>query len=346
VISAQWFLNSIVINLGATIWGIWWLIDFLHRVAGYQPIRTQTQPNEITVDHTAKAKTPTMGGIVIIAVVLFNILVFTNFKSPTILGYILLALSFGFTGFLDDFYKMYYGISDGFRGSKKLIIQLISAATVMILITANNSDYINMPLFIPIINIYIPLDIFSTCFFTVIIAGSANATNITDGLDGLLTVPTIFICLTFIFIVSLDLLGIKNLPIKLDTQTLVDIMVVLLAMSISLFAFLFFNYHPAKIFMGDVGSLFCGAILCYTAIILKIEFLYALTATLFIIEILSSTLQVVYYRISGGKRIFRMAPFHHHLEKGGWSEDRVTFALWSLSFLSCLLGVLMYFIFY
>jgi phospho-N-acetylmuramoyl-pentapeptide-transferase len=337
---------SVPLSFLATVWGIKKLIKFFHGIDEYQPIRKVELGFEVTVDHSKKAKTPTMGGVVIVGVILLNILLFTRITSYQIIGYLLLTLSFAFVGFLDDFVKIYYGLYDGFQGSKKLIIQVVFAAIVSILIIADNINYFNLPIFVPILNITVHLDIFGACFFILIITGSSNATNITDGLDGLLSVPIILICLTFISIIALDLSGVKPLPLMLEKKELVDIIVVLSSMASCFAGFLVFNLHPAKIFMGDVGSLFGGAVLCYTAILLKIEFLYAIMALLFIWEIFTSALQVSYYRMSGGKRIFKMAPFHHHLEKSGWSEKKIVWTMWGFCLGCCLLSVVVYFKFY
>jgi phospho-N-acetylmuramoyl-pentapeptide-transferase len=318
------------------------LISFFHTIDEYQPIRNAVYGYEVTVDHSKKAKTPTMAGAVIIGSVLLNILLFTHLKSNTTIGYLILIISFGFVGFLDDFIKVYYGLYDGFQGSKKLIIQAVFSAIVSMLIIYDNINYLTLPVFIPILNINLYLDICTACFFIIIIIGSSNATNITDGLDGLLSVPVILICLTFIFIILFDLFDIKQLPIILDKNVLMDIVIILLSIASCFAGFLFFNIHPAKIFMGDVGSLFVGAVLCYTSILLKIEFLYALMALLFIWEIFTSALQVSYYRITEGKRIFKMAPFHHHLEKCGWSEKKIVHTMWGFCFGCCLLSIIIY----
>jgi phospho-N-acetylmuramoyl-pentapeptide-transferase len=342
-LNVYWLLLCVPIGFLATALGIRRLIAFFHTIDEYQPIRKAVLGFEVTVDHSKKVKTPTMGGIIIIAVILLNIILFTHVFSHIILGYLLLIFSFGFTGFLDDFIKIYYGLYDGFQGSKKLVIQLIFSAAVSMMIIAYNVDYLNLPVFVPLLNWNLRFGIFNPCFFILIITGSSNAANITDGLDGLLSVQIILICLTFISLITFDLLGVKNLPVELSKDVLIDIMVVLSSTATCFAGFLTFNYHPAKIFMGDVGSLFAGAMLCYTAILLKIEFLYAIMSLLFIWEIFTSALQVSHYRMSGGKRIFKMAPFHHHLEKSGWSEKKIVYVFWGFCLGCCLLSIVVYF---
>jgi phospho-N-acetylmuramoyl-pentapeptide-transferase len=259
-------------------------------------------------------------------------------------GYIILIISFGFVGLLDDVYKVYYKDTFGFRGSKKLIIQLIVAAATVLLMVNQNCDYLNLPIYVPLLNLTIPLGIFSSCFFVLIITGSSNAANITDGLDGLLSMPVILICLTFIAIILLDICGIKALPIKLDRSILFGIIIILSSTATCFLTFLWFNHHPARIFMGDVGSLFVGSVLGYTSVLLKIEFIYALMALWFIWEMTTSVIQVVCFRLTNGKkRVFKMAPFHHHLEKCGWKETKIVFTVWIFCLVCCLLSFTVYY---
>jgi phospho-N-acetylmuramoyl-pentapeptide-transferase len=333
---------AVALSFLVNFFGIRRLIKFFHTIAEYQPIR-EARDGGVLVDHSAKAKTPTMAGLIMAGTIFLNIVLFADLTSPIIWGYIILLLSFAFVGFLDDLYKIYYMDPFGFQGSKKLIIQLIISALTVLLIIYHNIDYMDLPVFLPIINQNIFLGALGAGFFTIIITGSSNAANITDGLDGLLSMPVALICLTFIFIAAMDVVGIKPLPINLERETLMDILVILCSTATCFLSFLIFNFKPAKIFMGDVGSLFSGAILCYTAALLKIEFVYALMAALFICEILSSTLQAGCLMLTDGKkRIFKMAPFHHHLEKSGWGEKKIVLTLWGFCFLCCVLSLIMY----
>ncbi|MDR0571288.1 MAG: phospho-N-acetylmuramoyl-pentapeptide-transferase [Rickettsiales bacterium] len=336
-------LGSVLFSFFATFFGIKKIISFCKDNIIYQPIRIADTNYSVTVDHQNKSGTPTMGGLAMAGTILLNILLFTKSIYPIGVGYILLIISFGFTGLLDDVYKLYYKDSLGFQGSKKLVIQLLFSSLVVLLIVANNLDYLYLPAFIPLLGVTMPLGVFIACFFVFIITGSGNAANITDGLDGLLSVPVILVCFSFIFIILLDIFELKPLSIKLEKSVLFDILIVLLSTIVCFLTFLIFNLHPAKIFMGDVGSLFVGAILGYTAILLKIEFTYALMSLLFIWETITSIMQVSCFILTKGrKRIFKMSPFHHHLEKCGWSEKKVVLSMWGSCLLCCVLSLVVY----
>jgi phospho-N-acetylmuramoyl-pentapeptide-transferase len=337
-------LGSILFSFFATFFGIKKIISFCEENTVYQPIRVADSKYSVSVDHQNKKATPTMGGLAIAGVILLNILFFTKIASPINIGYIILIISFGFIGILDDIYKLYYKDSLGFQGSKKLILQLLFSTPPILLAAADNLRYLYLPIFIPLLNISIPLSNFSASFFVFMVTGSANASNITDGLDGLLSAPIILICLSFISIILFDIFGLKPLPIGLDKNVLFDIMIILSSTATCFLTFLMFNRHPAKIFMGDVGSLFIGAILCYTAVLLKIEFIYAIMSLLFIWEIITSVIQVACLVLTKGKtRVFKMSPFHHHLEKCGWSEKKITLTLWGFCLLCCMLSLVVYF---
>jgi phospho-N-acetylmuramoyl-pentapeptide-transferase len=313
--------------------GIKILLHYMRKYRKFQPIRIEGPES-----HQKKAKTPTMAGIVVSLSLLFNITLFCDLKSPQILVALGLIAAFSCIGLLDDVIKVFYDDTNGFRGSKKLILQLLSAATGILYLCLRNPEYASVSLLIPLTNLRVPLYILTPAFYMLIVCGSSNAANMTDGLDGLLAVPVILISATFMAMLTIP--GSRQYFYGLlGRDAVFDLTMVIASTMASFCGFLIYNIHPAKIFLGDVGSLMVGALLCYIAILLRVELIYALMATLFIVEILSTMLQIGYYKITKGRRLFRMAPFHHHLEKSGMSEISVVNRLWFFSLVCCLLAL-------
>lgn len=314
------------------------LIKQFQKLELYQPIRNDEKFGGVSVDHRHKAKTPTMGGIALFSAIFFNTLFFANIKEYYIISFLIILISFAFIGFIDDYEKIVHKNNKGFQGAKKLILQLLFSIIAILVLVYNNIDYMNAPVFLPLINVEIPLANLTLVFFILIIAGSGNATNITDGLDGLLSFPVIMISTTLLIIIYLIMNNFHITKINLDKELLQNLIIILTSIISSFLCFLvFFNRKPAKIFMGDVGSLFIGAILCYISILLKVEFYYALMALLFIIEITTTILQVSFFKITKGRRLFKMAPFHHHLEKSDWSEKKIVRYFWFFNVICCVI---------
>ena len=336
------FSNSIVFvyffSFFLTFLGLKYLIRYLRVRRDFQPIR-KTGPQKHL---TEKKRVPTMGGIILSSVLFLNIVLFCDLTSPYIIILLMLIISFSFIGFLDDFVKVFYKNTDGFKGSKKLILQLAISGLCMLCLIYYDPIYLDLGINIPIINFDLKFGCFIVAVYMLLITGSSNATNITDGLDGLLSLPVFFISVTIQIICILLLKGYTFSNILIDPELIYNILIVLTSISAIFICFLFFNKHPAKIFMGDVGSLMIGVVLCYISILLKIEFLYGIMALLFVIEILSTVLQVVYFKITNGKRLFKMAPFHHHLEQCGIGEVNVVRMLWLFSFLCCVLSIILF----
>lgn len=319
--------------------GLKYFIILLKKHNKFQPIRIEG-PNSHIIE---KSKTPTMGGAIMDLSLLIGILFFCNLKLPHIWIMVCLIFSFSIIGLLDDLIKVFFNNTNGFQGSKKLILQLSITAICMFYLAYFDREYLNYGVTLPLFNIQIPLGHLILTFYTFILCGSSNASNITDGLDGLLSVPVIIISIT-LFIITLILINKNNYIISLNHDLLYNVLIVLTLIIASFSSFMIYNHHPAKIFMGDVGSLMIGAILCYISILLKVEIFYGIMSSLFIFEILSTVIQIAYFKLTHGKRIFKMAPFHHHLEKCGWSENKIVFLMWSFTFCCCVVALCLFLI--
>ncbi|MDR0423195.1 MAG: phospho-N-acetylmuramoyl-pentapeptide-transferase [Rickettsiales bacterium] len=303
----------LIFNFIFSFFGIALLIRYMQRRNQYQSIR-----NDVLATHIyTKKNKPTMAGIIVNIAFLLSCF-WTNFDIYVKLT-LALSLSFGLIGFIDDYIKVYKRNTDGFRGSVKLILELL--VTTFIIIYADYKGLNFMKNGIKILDWELNLGVFQSIFYIIMIVGSANAVNITDGLDGLVILPVILILLVFTFLTN--------------DNNILNLCYILIGGGIALFCF---NKYPAKIFMGDVGSLFYGSILAFIAILIRQEFLYALLALIFIIEILSTTLQV-FFHFFYGKRLLLAAPLHHHFEKKYWSEREIIFVFWSF-FILCLFLVL------
>jgi phospho-N-acetylmuramoyl-pentapeptide-transferase len=317
--------------------GIKFFICFIHKKQNfYQPIRDDGPQNHLN----DKQKTPTMGGLFIVLGTLLASILFANLKNNYVLITIFVMISFAAIGFVDDYLKIAKKNVKGFRGSVKLVIQFTIVSLVMLFLQMTNNIYFNGVVEVPFLNITFDLGILYVFFATFVIVGAANAVNLTDGLDGLVSVPAIITLSCFALIIYAtsnpeisNHLGILNIE---NTAQLIMFCAALIG---AILAFLKFNLKPAKIFMGDVGSLAIGASLGVLAIILKKELLFGIIGLLFVIEAVSVILQVGSYKLRK-KRIFLMAPIHHHFEKLGWSEIKVVRAFWFASLIFAGLGML------
>jgi phospho-N-acetylmuramoyl-pentapeptide-transferase len=310
----------------------------MKKYSKFQPIRAEGPKT-----HQKKAKTPTMGGVVIVLAIVLNILLFCNLNSPHIAVAVFLLLIFFAIGLVDDIIKVFYSDSNGFKGSWKLLLQIFFVGIAVLYLCYRDTRYLTAGVALPIFNAVIPLGILTPAFYVLIMCGSSNAANFTDGLDGLLAIPVIIISTVFLISAALLSNGCSYHGVQFDGKILQDIIVMMISVIAAFSSFFIYNRHPAKIFMGDTGSLMIGALLCYTAILLKIEIIYALAALLFIVEILSTMLQVAYFRITNGKRLLKMAPFHHHLEKIGWSEKKVVVSMWIFNLICCSVAFMLFY---
>ena len=302
----------------------------------YNPIR-----NDGPEDHIVKKiGTPTMGGVIILLGLLVSVLCWADLSNINILFCIYIAISFGLLGAYDDYKKIKFTNSSGISSKLKIVLQIILAiiGVIFYLQFVDYQDVTNLyfPFFKDLI---INLGWFFVPFSVFVIIGSSNAVNLTDGLDGLATVPVILVAVCFAFIsyvtgniVFSDYL---NIPYIEGTG---EISIFCGAVIGSCLGFLWFNAPPAKIFMGDTGSLSLGGSLGAVGIITKHEIVLAITGGLFVLEAVSVMVQVISFKLTG-KRIFKMAPIHHHFEKKGWPESTVVIRFWIISIILAMVGL-------
>ena len=272
--------------------------------------------------HLKKAGTPTMGGITILITSLV-ILAICTIKYPKLIMALVPFIGFGIVGFIDDFKKLRYENTEGLSPLKKILfLFVVSAAFILLyLVTFGYGTDILMPIIS--MDIVLPIGIF-VIFTMFILLGTSNAVNLTDGLDGLAT-GIVTIILAFFTAVA-----IKNN----DTEMMIFGTTVMGAN----LAFLLFNMYPAKMFLGDTGSLALGGAVAAMAIIMKMPIYLAIVALVPVIETLSVALQVIYFKISKGKRLFKMAPIHHHLELSGLKETKIVSIFWIVTALLCVIA--------
>ena len=311
------------------------LIGWLKSKQAEQPIR-KCGPQT----HLSKAGTPTMGGLMILATGTVSTLLWANLISPYVWVLLFAFLGTGLTGYWDDYTKLTRHSSDGIAGKTKLALQFIVAfltcGALMYLSDGQMSTSISIPFFK---NLFIDLGMFYIIFAMVVIVGSSNAVNLTDGLDGLVSLPVIM-C-TLVFMVIAYLTGRTDYTNYLQIHYIVgagEMAIMCGALIGSTLGFLWFNAHPAKVFMGDTGSLALGGFLGAIAVATKHELILALAGGIFVIEALSDIIQVGSFKLRH-KRVFLMAPIHHHFEKLGWSETTVVVRFWIVSILLALLAL-------
>ena len=308
-------------------------IEFQQRLfPSGQPIRDDGPQT-----HIYKKGTPALGGVLILfSIILSSILWTSNFSK---FNYILILslLLFGVIGFIDDYQKVKIG--KGISSKIKFLSQLLATVILFLIIKQNGFDLnkFNIP-FLKDSSIELGYLYFILILF--IIIGSTNATNLTDGLDGLVSMPLIFVFLTFaIFAYVLGNINFSEYLLVNYMRGSGEIVIFCTSAIGALLGFLWFNSSPASIFMGDTGSQSLGASLAVTSILLKQEIVLAVAGGLFVIETISVMLQVIYFKTTKGKRLFLMAPLHHHYEKKGLSEQKIVIRFWILRFLFCLLAL-------
>ena len=292
-------------------------------------------------DHIIKKiGTPTMGGVIILIGLLISVIFWGDLKNIYVLFCLYIVLSFGLLGAFDDYKKIKHGNSSGISSKLKLIIQILLSMLGIVILTyfVEYDEFRN--LYFPFFkNLIINLGWFFIPFSIFVIVGSSNAVNLTDGLDGLATVPVILVagCFAFISYVTGNIVFSEYLQITYIDGT-GEIAIFCGAIIGACLGFLWFNAPPAKIFMGDTGSLSLGGSLGAVGIITKHEIVLAITGGLFVLEALSVMVQVISFRLTG-KRIFKMAPIHHHFEKKGWPESTVVIRFWIISIILAMIGL-------
>ena len=280
--------------------------------------------------HNSKAGTPTMGGLMFMAAAAVCVVIFGFAGMKTgdfsALYVLLLALCFGLVGFLDDFFKVKYKRNLGLTSIQKACLQM--AVSAIFLYILYKEGIMSASLYIPFFNVSWQIHPLLYIFFAMFVfVGCVNAVNLTDGLDGLSSSVTVIVMVFFTAVaVAMEKFALAVLPAALVG---------------GLAAFLCYNWKPAKVFMGDTGSLFLGGAVCGLAFALDMPLVLIMVGIIYIIETLSVILQVGYFKATHGKRLFKMAPIHHHFEKCGWSETQVCVRFWVISFFLAVFGLIL-----
>ena len=284
--------------------------------------------------HMNKQGTPTMGGLMFILATIIVVLVV---NGPAILSgdwtsviVLVFALVFGAIGFLDDYAKIKKKENTGLTAGQKFLLQL--AAAILFIVLLRKCGILSPNLYVPFfgVELHLPWVVY-LIFAVLVITGTVNAVNITDGLDGLSSSVTLPVCAFFAAAFGWAW-------VKWQQSGTAGMAVFAAALFGGLVGFLVYNHYPAKVFMGDTGSLFLGGAVCGMAFALDLPLILILVGIIYIIETLSDIIQVTYFKATHGKRIFRMAPLHHHLEMGGWNEKKVVFVFASISLVFCILA--------
>ena len=305
-----------------------------HKITG--PIR-----KDGPIDHIVKkVGTPTMGGVLILTGILFGTLLWADLSNAYIWVLLMVATSFGLLGASDDYLKIKHNNSRGIPSGIKIICQIfLSLIAIFLLAKYGNNEHLKNIYFPFFKNLTINLGIFFIPFTLFIIVGSSNAVNLTDGLDGLATVPVMLVALSFTLICYVvgntlfsEYLKIPYIPNVGEASIFCGSIVG------SCLGFLWFNAPPAKIFMGDTGSLSLGGSLGAVSVVAKHEIVLGIIGGLFVLETASVIIQVMSYKITG-KRVFMMAPLHHHFEKKGWAESTIVIRFWIISIILALIGL-------
>ena len=289
--------------------------------------------------HQAKSTTPTMGGIVFITSTLIASLITIRFDNLYAMGGILTILLFALIGFKDDLSKIKGGKNEaGLTSRSKLLLQILVGFVISFYLYANGFltelyiPFYKYPLF--------DMGVFAIVFWVFVFVATSNAVNLTDGLDGLATVPSIFSIMSLsVFVYVMGHAVLSDYLLVPNIKGVGELTIVATGLVGSLIGFLWYNCHPAEIFMGDSGSLSLGGFISYMAIVTKNEILLILVGFVFVMETVSVILQVGSYK-TRKKRVFRMAPIHHHFELKGWAENKIIVRFWIMALISNLLALI------
>ncbi len=274
--------------------------------------------------HNNKAGTPLMGGLMfVLASILCLVFQIPWMQNYSVFYVLILGFCFGLVGFLDDFCKVKYKRDLGLTAIQKALLQMAVSALYLYLLYSKG--ILTCDIYIPFFNVTFYLHPIAYIFFAMfVMVGCVNAVNLTDGVDGLCGSVTVPVMVFF----TAAAFAMKKLELALLPASLVG----------GLIGYLFYNWHPAKVFMGDTGSLFLGGIVCGLAFALDIPLVLILVGLVYIVETVSVIMQVVYYKLTHGKRIFKMTPIHHHFEMCGWKEKKICVVFSAISAIVCVLA--------
>ena len=274
--------------------------------------------------HNYKAGTPMMGGLMFIfALVICLLIAIPTMEDYSVFFVLAMSLCFGAVGFVDDFCKMKKKRNEGLTSMQKLLLQL--AVSAVFLYAMYKQGTLNCELYIPFVNVSFTIHPLVYIFFAMfVMVGCDNAVNLTDGVDGLSSSVTLPVMV--FFTVAAFCMGRTDLALM--PACLIG----------GLTAYLFYNWHPAKVFMGDTGSLFLGGVVCGLAFALNMPLILILVGFVYIMETLSVILQVGYFKLTHGKRLFKMSPIHHHFEMCGWKEERIVLTFAAVSAVMCVVA--------
>ena len=293
------------------------VIPFLRRLKVGQTERAELE------SHLKKNGTPTMGGLMILASIVVTSLIYVK-DYPKIIPILFMTVGFGVIGFLDDYLKVVLRRSDGLLAWQKMLCQLVVTTVFAVYMVLYSG--VSLTMLIPFSGgLYLNLGWLAIPLMYVAVIGTVNGVNFTDGVDGLASSVTVIVA-TFFSVVAIG----TNAGIEPITC----------AVAGALLGFLLFNVHPASVFMGDTGSLALGGFVISAAYMMQMPLFIIIVGLIYLVEVLSVMIQVTYFKKTGGKRIFRMAPIHHHFELGGWSETRVVAVFSIVTALLCMLALL------
>ena len=283
----------------------------------------QTERVEGVQSHLKKAGTPTMGGVIILLAVVITSVIYIG-KYPQIIPILFMTLGFGLIGFLDDYLKVVMKRSDGLYPKQKMALQIVVTAIFAFYMVRYSE--ISLAMLIPFTGgKYLDIGWLAIPLMFIVVIGTVNGVNFTDGLDGLASSVTVLVA-TFFTVVAI---GTKS-----------GITPITCAVVGALLGFLLFNVYPASVFMGDTGSLALGGFVASTAYMLQMPIFIIIVGLIYLVEVLSVMIQVTYFKKTGGKRFFKMAPIHHHFELCGWSETRVVAVFSIITAILCLIALM------
>jgi phospho-N-acetylmuramoyl-pentapeptide-transferase len=313
-----------------------WMIERLYRFKFGQPVR-----DDGPATHLKKTGTPTMGGVLILCAITVATLLWSDLGNRFVWFALLVTIAFGAVGFADDYIKIKHKNPKGLPARKKYFWLSLAGFGVSTLIYVTAKAPVETTLILPFVkDVSISLGIFFIPWAYLVIVGSSNAVNLTDGLDGLAIMPTVLVAsaLAVFAYASGNAVIARYLGIPYIAGV-GELAIFCTAIGGAGLGFLWFNAYPAQVFMGDVGALALGAALGVVAVLVRQEIVLAIMGGIFVAETLSVAIQVLYFKYSGGKRIFRMAPLHHHFELKGWPEPKIIVRFWIITLIFVLIGL-------